>query len=111
MAQKLGQLQPFLAVFLQECTGTTFWANLTPFLLKGKKKKEMQMMRDSLQLRPSFRALGNAAKLANALGGRRAPPRPMSAAAAAAALLRFCDDSGPRAVALGQYPIVTFQYS
>jgi hypothetical protein len=33
LAQTLGQLQPSLAVFRQECTGQTwiFWANLTPF--------------------------------------------------------------------------------
>jgi hypothetical protein len=36
-AQKLGQLQPFIAVFPQECTGQLayFWANLTPFSLLG----------------------------------------------------------------------------
>ena len=68
------------------------------------------MMQDSLRPRPSFRALGNAAKLANALGGRRAPPRPMSAAAAAAALLRFCDDRVPPAVALGLGRIVALYH-
>ena len=66
------------------------------------------MMQDSLQLRPSFRALGNAAKLASALGGGKALPRPVSADVAATALLRFCDDSGPRAVALGLGRIVAF---
>ena len=37
MAQKLGQLQPFITVFPQECmVGPTciFWANLTPFSLE-----------------------------------------------------------------------------
>jgi hypothetical protein len=35
LAQKLGQLQPFRAVFPQECMGqlASFWANLTPFSL------------------------------------------------------------------------------
>jgi hypothetical protein len=36
LAQNLGQLQPFIAVFPQECMGSTgiFWANLTPFSLE-----------------------------------------------------------------------------
>ena len=36
--QKLGQLQPFIAVFLLECMGQlacVFWANLTPFSIAG----------------------------------------------------------------------------
>jgi hypothetical protein len=37
LAQKLGQLQPSLAVFPQECTGqlASFGANLTPFSLQA----------------------------------------------------------------------------
>ena len=74
------------------------------------------MVQDSLRPRPSFRALGNAAKLTNFFGGGRAPPppppppRPMSAAAAAAALLRFCDDRVPPAVALGLGRIVALYH-
>ena len=36
-AQKLGQIQPFIAVFPQECMGqlASFWANLKPFSLRG----------------------------------------------------------------------------
>jgi hypothetical protein len=36
-AQKLGQLQPFMAVFPAEYMGQlpSFWANLTPFSRKG----------------------------------------------------------------------------
>jgi hypothetical protein len=35
-APKLGQLQPFIAVFPQECTGqlASFWASLTPLSLQ-----------------------------------------------------------------------------
>ena len=35
LAQKLGQLQPFVPVFPQECIGqlASCWANLTPFSL------------------------------------------------------------------------------
>jgi hypothetical protein len=35
LTQKLGQLQPFIAVFPQECVGhlPVFWANLTPLSL------------------------------------------------------------------------------
>ena len=37
LAQKLGQLQPFIHVFPQEMHGPTcrFWANLTPCSLEG----------------------------------------------------------------------------
>jgi hypothetical protein len=40
LAQKLGQLQPLIAVFPPECTvGPTciFWANLTPFSLTARR--------------------------------------------------------------------------
>ena len=36
LAQQLGQLQHFIAVFPQQCMGQpSFWANLTPFSLKA----------------------------------------------------------------------------
>ena len=49
LAQKLGRLQPFLAVFPQECMGQlgSFWANLTPFSLRRQEiigAKEAQLL-------------------------------------------------------------------
>ena len=43
-AQKLGQLQPFIAVFAQECMGqlASFGPALTPFSLKEQQREELE---------------------------------------------------------------------